>query len=55
MAKVSKTFRLEEKTVKLMDKLIPVLSKQEEIELNRTKLIELLVADRYAQLVKKEE
>ena len=55
MAKISKHFRLEEETIAMMDTLLPFISSDKGIKLDRTKLIELLVADRYAQLLKKEE
>lgn len=55
MPKIKKQFRLEEETIDMMDTLLPFLSAEKGIKLDRTKLIELLVSDRYAQLLKKEE
>lgn len=52
MAKVSKHFRLEEETVQMIDTLLPFVSSEKGIKFDRTKLIELLVSDRYSQLLK---
>jgi hypothetical protein len=53
MAKVKKQFRLEEETVQMMLTLIPFLSSEKNIKLDQTKLIELLVSEKYEELLKR--
>ena len=45
--KISKHFRLEEEVLVKMDKLVELLSAEIGIKLDRTKLIEKLITDKY--------
>lgn len=55
MAKIKKDFRLEEEIIDMMDALIPFLSSEKNIKMNRTMLIEMLISEKYNDLLKRSE
>lgn len=55
MTKVRKTFRLDKETTDMMDTLIVFISSEKNLKLDRTKLIELLVSERYERLLKESQ
>lgn len=55
IVKVRKTFRFDEETIAMLDTLIPFLSSELNIKLDRTKVIEKLISERYELLLKGSE
>lgn len=55
MPKVKKTFRLDEETIQMLDTLVPFLSADVGIKLDRTKVLEKLISDGYEKLLKESE
>lgn len=55
MPKVIKTFRLNEETIQMLDTLVPFLSADVGVRLDRTKVLEKLVSDGYEKLLKDSE
>lgn len=55
MAKVQKTFRFDEETMDMLDTLIPFLSADLGIKLDRTKVLEKLISERYERLLNDSE
>lgn len=47
MVKIKKDFRLDEETLYMMDTLLPFISAEKSIKMNRTSLIEMLITERY--------
>lgn len=47
LAKIKKDFRLEVETIQMMDTMIPFVSAEKNIKMDRTKLIEMLITERY--------
>lgn len=55
MAKIRKTFRFDEETIDMLDSLIPFIAADLGIKLDRTKVLEKLVSERYERLLKDSE
>lgn len=55
MPKITKTFRLDVETVQMLDTLVPFLSSDVGVKLDRTKVLEKLISDGYEKLLKDSE
>ena len=49
--KIRKNYRISEEVVQMMETLIPFISAEKSIKLNETMLLELLVVERYKELL----
>jgi len=54
MAKKMKSFRLDQEVLDMMQTLVVYLSSEKSIKLNETMLLELLVTEKYKELVERD-
>lgn len=55
MPKIRKSYRIDSDVLDMLHTLLPFISAEKGIKLNETMLLELLVSERYARLLKDSE